>query len=431
MFSVRSEKSQIRVLLFSLVVAVFLISAGISLYYGDGFLLGTYEKLNNDDVKYVHAAELLLSDGTLAYNSGKLPSVFIMPGLPFLLAGFRLILERSEAIMAFRLFQCILQAASVYLIFGLAREMFKSSRVALAAATLSALYIPDYYSSGTVLTETTFKFLLLLLIGLTISAVRTKQVGYYVAVGVCWAAVTYFKPQSALYPAIIAVLWFTARYSWKEILKYGSILAITFCMLLSPWWIRNMLTFGEPILLTKSAGNPFLLGTLIYYGAPSQKFYEQYPEYTSTLFKGSDAEDMLAGKRILRYGLTNKPLRYVSWYTVEKFYLLFSKPFYWKPILGLNNLTVKVWHLFLFFSGVVGFAISLRRRKFVQLLPLFLTLGYFSAVYLPFITFSRYGYPLMPIFLMYAAYAGVEVTDSFRQRSSRQNRNERGIIEQG
>lgn len=416
MFSIRTETPRIRTALISLVVAVFVIASAIVLYYGDGFLLGSYEKLNNDDVKYVHAAEVLISEGTLVYNSKDQPSTFIMPGLPFLIAAFRLFLERSEAVMAFRLFQCALQAASVYLLFIVARDSFKSSRIALGAAALSALYLPDYYSSGVVLTETPFKFLLLLTAVFTIKAIRDKRMSTYVALGICWAAMTYLKPQSALFPAVIAVLWLFQRYTWKEMLKFGSILVVTFCLLLSPWWIRNLVTFKEPILLTRSAGNPFLLGALIYNAMPPQGFLEQYPEYKTQLFQGSSDTELLAGKRLVRYGFTHHPLRYLSWYTVEKFYLLFDRPFYWRTLLGLPELPVRIVHLGFFFTGVAGIILALVKRRFIQLLPLLLLLGYFSAVYLPFVTFSRYGYPLMPIFLMFAAYAGAEAIRYRRTR---------------
>lgn len=416
MFSLRSESKGIRTTLIGLIVAVFLMASAIVLYYGDGFLLGTYEKLNNDDVKYVHAAEFLISDGTLVYNSGDQPSTFIMPGLPIMVAAFRLFLERSEAVMAFRLFQCALQAASVYLLFIVARDLFRSSRIALGAAVLSALYLPDYYSSGVVLTETTFKFLLLLSAAFLIEAIRGKRMRTYVAVGICWAAMTYLKPQSALFPAVIGVLWLFHRYTLKEMLKFGSILAVTFCLLLSPWWIRNLVVFKEPILLTRSAGNPFLLGALIYNAMPPQGFLDQYPEYKIKLFQGSSNAELLAGKRLMKYGFTHHPLRYLSWYTVEKFYLLFDRPFYWRPLLGLPELPVKIVHLGIFYTGAAGIILSLFRRKFVQLLLPLLLLGYFSAVYLPFVTFTRYGYPLMPIILMFASYAGTEFIRYKRER---------------
>lgn len=67
---------------------VFLVASAIVIVYHDYFWLGDFVRLNNDDVKYVHSARILLNEGTLAYNSGDAPSTFIMPGVPLVLAGF-------------------------------------------------------------------------------------------------------------------------------------------------------------------------------------------------------------------------------------------------------------------------------------------------------------------------------------------------------
>lgn len=415
LFSLRAETRRTRLFLYVVCAFVFLLGAAVCLYYGDGFLLGTYAQLNNDDVKYVRSAELLLQKGVLAYNSGEQPSVFIMPGLPLLLAPFRYFLNRTEAVMAFRLFQCLIQAASVYLLFLLGRQFF-GSRSGKLAALLGALYVPGYYSSGTVLTETVFTFLLLLTTLFAVGAIRTKRMPLYAAVAVGWAAMTYFKPQCVLYPAIIGVLWLVARYSWREMLRFGLLMATVFCLLLSPWWIRNAVTFDKPILLTQSSGNPLLLGTFIYFGAPSAGFFEQYPQYKDNLVSDFDAVNKETALRIIRYGFTHQPLRYLSWYTVEKTWLLFQQPFYWKEILGLPKLAVAIGHQLYFWAGLAGIALALVRRRGKALLPLFLTIGYFIGVYLPFVTFTRYGFPLMPFLILFAA-GFVEAAVSFRKKA--------------
>jgi len=421
LFSLRHESRRTRLALLGLAAFVFLLGAAICLYYGDGFLLGSYAKLNNDDVKYIRSAEFLLNHGVLTYNSGDQPTVFIMPGLPVLLAMFRFFLDRSDAIMAFRLFQCALQAASVYLVFLLGRQFF-SSRSAKIAAVLSTLYIPSYYASGAILTESVFTFLLLLTTLFAVGAVRSNKLGLYLAVGIGWAAMTYLKPQCLLYPAIIAILWLMARYSWRQMARFAAVLAVTFCLLLSPWWVRNYHSFSKPILLTQSSGNPLLLGTFIYYGAPSAGFFKQYPQYKDNLVSPSDEVNKETGLRIIRYGFTHEPLRYMSWYTVEKSWLLFWQPFYWKEILGLPKLAVQIWHQLYVVLGIGGVILSLVRRKWKALLPLFLTMGYFIGVYLPFVTFSRYGYPLMPFITLFAAYSLETIAHPLRMKLGLQRR---------
>ncbi|MEO3947729.1 glycosyltransferase family 39 protein [Gorillibacterium sp. CAU 1737] len=409
LFSLHEESKAQRTTLHLLAAFVFVLGAIICLAYGDSLLLGNYAQMNNDDVKYIRSAEILLSHGMLTYHNPDQPTAFIMPGLPLLVAFFRSFLGRDEAVMAFRLFQCVLQAGSVYLIYLLSRQFF-SRKVAMIAAVLAALYVPSYYASAVVLTETTFTFLLLLSTLLTVGAVRTKKWSLYGIIGVLWAFMTYLKPQSLLFPAILFILWLVTRHSWRDMLRFGVLMAMIFVLLLSPWWIRNERTFGEPILLTESSGNPLLLGTFIYYGAPSEGFFVQYPQYRDNLVSQSDRANQETAIRIIRYGFTHQPFKYLLWYLVEKPAEFFRKPFYWEPILGLSKMTVRVYHYLYVALGLIGVIHTFFSGKWKRLVPLYLVIGYFMGVYIPFVVFSRYGYPLMLMLMpliAYGAHTGV------------------------
>lgn len=91
LFNLSQESRPVKIALLVTILFVFAISAASVLVYGDHFLLGSYEKLNNDDVKYVNSAKILLNKHTLAYNSGESPSSFIMPGMPLVLSGLMLV----------------------------------------------------------------------------------------------------------------------------------------------------------------------------------------------------------------------------------------------------------------------------------------------------------------------------------------------------
>src|ERR1700730_18537182 len=122
MFSMKYESRRTKLWLAIMMAFVLVVSLGVVLFYGDHFLLGSYEKLNNDDVKYVNSAKILLNNHTLAYNSGKSPSAFIMPGVPLILSGLMLIFGQNDAaVMAYRVLQAMLQAGSIFLLFVLAR----------------------------------------------------------------------------------------------------------------------------------------------------------------------------------------------------------------------------------------------------------------------------------------------------------------------
>lgn len=400
---------------------VLLVHVTSVLVLGDHFLLGSYEKRDNDDVKYVYAAQVLLQDHTLVYNSGDLPTNFIMPTIPVMLSGSIAILDRDAGVMAFRLLQCLMQSFSIYLLFILARSVF-NSRVGLVAIILAACYIPDLFASGAILTESTFKVLLLLLLCSTIFAIRKSTALAYVWVGIMLGLACYVKPQSALFPICLLILWLVHRYSWKDIVKYTAIVGVCSMALLSPWWIRNYVQFHEFIPFTKSTGNPMLLGALVKRGMPPKGFFEQYPEYKDNkLFGPNDTAQKIAAQRLIAYSFKHTPIAYTYWFTAGKTYYLFSAPFYSRPVPGLPRPAINVLHWLYVLAGFVGLVLLLALKRMKQTLPVLLPFLYYWFIHLPFITFGRYGYPLVSLLIIFAA-AGIVLIAERRKRMSNGSR---------
>ncbi len=402
----------------AVMAAVLLANAAVVLWRGDHFLLGSYEKRNNDDVKYIYAAQMLVERHTLVYNSGGAPTDFIMPAIPLMLSGFMAFLDRDGAVTAFRLLQCLMQTASVYLVFVAARALL-GTRTALLAALLSACYVPDLFASGAILTESTFKLLFLLLVCGTLYALKSGTGAAWALVGILLGLACYVKPQSCLYPLCLFLIWLAHKYGWRQFVKCTAIVGVSSLLLLTPWWVRNYADFRAFIPFTNSSGNPMLLGALIKRQAPPQGFFEQYPEYAGNrLFAGSNSWEKKAAKRLIAYGFTHDPLRYAYWFTVGKTIGLFEGPFYSKPVPGLPRPAVVTLHVMYVIAGFAGIAASLAQRRFKQLMPLLLPFLYFWFIHLPFVTFGRYGYPLMWILTIFAASALGSLADWIRRRRS-------------
>jgi 4-amino-4-deoxy-L-arabinose transferase-like glycosyltransferase len=62
----------------------------------------------------------------------------MMPGLSYVLAFFMMIFGKLEGITAFRVFQAIIQTASLVLVFLIARKLF-NSKVGIIAVIISFL----------------------------------------------------------------------------------------------------------------------------------------------------------------------------------------------------------------------------------------------------------------------------------------------------
>ncbi|MCJ8014420.1 glycosyltransferase family 39 protein [Paenibacillus sp. KQZ6P-2] len=410
------EEASTRRFLLIVSSAVFILSVIVVLVHGDRLLLGDPLKLNNDDVKYIHSARVLLQEGTLVYNSGDKPSAFIMPGLPILLSGFMAIFgEEHGGVTAFRIFQSLLQALCIFPVYHIARYTF-NHRVAVISTVLVALYLPDYFTSGSVLTEGTYRTIILLLLCAMITALHSRKTSWYIVVGLLTAASAYFKPQASLFPCMMLFLWLAYRYSFKEIVRFTATILAAYIVLLLPWWIRNVFTFGHFILFTSSAGSPFLLGTRMNYQLPSAGFFAAYPQYDpKTIFMGSDSDAIAKGLDILKYGLVHDPLKYIYHYTIGRFYSLYLVPFYLHDIFSIRKAVVWTIQIVIVSAGLVGMVWACIRKNWKPLLPVLLTIAYFTAIHLPFVAMSRYGYPMTFIFVMFASYAIAQALSAFQK----------------
>ncbi|WP_052304309.1 glycosyltransferase family 39 protein [Desulfosporosinus orientis] len=178
MFSIESEENSIKNSL--IVVEILFLTAAIFsvIKYGDSFLLGSLEKFDNDDVKYIRSVWNYMDIGIISCENIKEPTVYMMPGLTIILSFFMITFGKIDGLTAFRIFQAILQGASIYLIFLIGRKVF-GSKTALIACILDALYVVEIFAANTILTECTFKFLLLLLVYISIWAVETRSLKLY------------------------------------------------------------------------------------------------------------------------------------------------------------------------------------------------------------------------------------------------------------
>lgn len=389
-------------------VLVFItISLGIlaNLHYGHYFLLGDLQKLNNDDVRYLNTAKVLLEQGTLIYY-GTDPTVFIMPGYPlFLVVIMKIFGTGDTGIIAVRGAQAILQGASLYVLYFLTKEIF-NRRVAIIASIITTLYIPEYITANLILTEVLYKFLFIILFYFAIIAIKENKMSYYIITSILWASLCLVRPNAAVFPVLIIVGWILSKYNILEMIKYTFVAFIIFVLMFSPWWIRNFKITGHFVLFTESSANPKLQGALIKDKDPS--FSEDIPaEYKYKEYRNGnylkEEEQKKLGDYIRKKGFEENFIKYAKWYTIGKVKELYKEPYCWKPIFRVEESSVGRYHIFILVTSILGFiAMIVRREKKSILLITLLIIS--TIVYCPFVTFSRYGYPNMFMLIMAAAY---------------------------
>ncbi|ADY56684.1 dolichyl-phosphate-mannose-protein mannosyltransferase family protein [Syntrophobotulus glycolicus DSM 8271] len=382
-----------------LIIFVYALLQFTAIYlYGDSWYLGNFETMNNDDVKYIRSAWTLLQDHRLVYHDVNEPTVFIMPGYPFVLAFFMKIFGYTAGLTAVRVFQGILQIVSLCIIYCICQELF-NKKTAQTAITLYLLYFPNIVGAVLILTETVFTFLLILLVYISMKALQSKEKKYYLLGGTILGLAVLVRPTILLFPIVILVMWIYLNYSIKEMLARSLLVACLLIMVLSPWWIRNYLEFSRFIPLTASSGNPFLQGTFVHYDQ-SEGFIYDCPDDAIE----RDKSELEAGKQRLRENFRKNPVLYIYWYTLGKTVFLWAMPFYPFDLFGIPLAIMVICHVILLILAVRSMVRMLKSNdKNKLLLLLFGVIAYVNLVHLPYFTYSRYAYPVMSLIIIFAA----------------------------
>ena len=207
------------------------------------------------------------------------------------------------------------------------------------------------------------------------------------------------RPTVALLGVVLYALDLAENRDWRFALN-SLIALLAFCLVMSPWWIRNRVVLGETVLLATQTGNPFLRGT---------DPWDPYDKIGPSILEGVAEEDMQrVGVERVKAGLRDDPATYVTWYTVGKWWYLWRMPWYEATLFS------KVLHwVFVVGLGWVGAIAGLFDRR-VRLLAL--TVVVMTVAQLAFIPITRYMYPLTAVAMVLAAWVVSSAWERFEAR---------------
>ncbi|HHY23177.1 MAG TPA: glycosyltransferase family 39 protein [Clostridiaceae bacterium] len=383
---------------FCLLILFILVSFSIKLYLI--FTEGNNLTLFSDDLNYVKSAVAMVKKGIFVFWEYNEPTVFITPVYPFFLAAiFKIFGYGFTGFQIARIAQAVLSSITIVLVFYTAELLF-NRKTALISSFLVSFYFPNIVTTGYFLTETLFTTLLILLLYLSIRYSSTLKISQFIVLGIVWVIATLCRPTIALYPLIFfPYLFIYRKINITKAIKLGISMAITFVIIISPWWIRNYREYGMFIPLAASSGNPMLQGTYIN--------YEQTPENIVYYKLGKNAletnqnEVETAKKRMIE-GFKNDFWRYLKWYTIDKTLLFWRTGFYWREFLGVNQYQVILFH-YIILLGFIGMFIALLSEFTKYILPIGL-IAYFNVVHCYYMAIDRYAFPLLPILSIFTGY---------------------------
>ena len=376
----------------------------LGLYYRIIFCLnvqfeGMYEgsPYTHDEYHYIQMAKNLLEDGRYGYWGGH--DAYVTPGYPLFMTGVMSVFGTGEGgILAVKIAQALMSAASVYLVFLLCMRLTKKMSASLIAATFMSMYPPLMLYSRYLLTETPYIFFILLYFNVQLWAFDKKK-PYHAIAGALFGLTVLVRPMVVVLLPLPYIFRFFTRKGKEDrraLLISFAYFAGAVVLVMAPWWIRNLVTLNKFIPLATQA-NPFYAGVV--------RDYKNLPASSSEF---SD------GLRLLWRELTTHPLTTIKWYTIGKLDILFSKPAYSLPS-GVSYLTslVNPIHVFLVSLGALGTVAGLLNRR-TRMVAVYLFV--YIALSLLFIPTSRFGLQYMPFLAVFAGWASTLCFD--RARSS-------------
>ena len=353
----------------------------------------------------------------------------------------------GDDILTVRRVQALFGAISCVLIMKAAGNLF-GKRSGMLAGLILAFYAPSIFLESLIQKSILDLFFLSLLLFLFTQSLRSRNPSYWLGVGIatgalcltrenalvlipilgCWIVLGNSKRiglQSRTFTQILPV----NRFVWMAAMGMG------LCLTLGPVVLRNYTIGGHLHLTTSQLGPNFFIGNNANANGTYQPLVPgrgdaKYEQQDAIRLAEAEAGHSLSPKQVSQHFLS-KSVSYIkseplSWLgligmkaamTFNAMEIIDTEDQYtvadWSPVLRVTNV---VFH----FGTLVPLAILglvVTRRKWQSLWLLYLISGAFALTVVAFFVFGRYRYPLVPVFIIFAAPAILFLEEEIRTRN--------------
>ncbi len=286
------------------------------------------------------------------------------------------------------------------------RRLFYTPGAGLIAAGIAALYPFFLYFQGLLLSETLFNtFFLAGIAALFWWRERGMRVDHALVVAsICFVAATMTKATLTILPPFLltATAWL-AGASWRRVIAIFGAAACLYGVLMSPWWIRNAAIFHAFVPFATNGAQNLYLGN-----NPRNR--------DAGVDWRTDADPAVVAKLS---AIPDEVQRQQAYFKTALDYIV-ANPGTFIRAAGLKF--VRLWNvvpnapefrnaLYSMISAasfgpillLAAFCAFRQRRQWRLLAPLYLTIGYFTCVYMVTIASLRYRLPIEPLLIMLAA----------------------------
>jgi 4-amino-4-deoxy-L-arabinose transferase-like glycosyltransferase len=385
----------------------FLLRMGFALMLGERF----YQA---DEGGYMLFARSIAEHGVFGENGAPRVGTPLAPtlfGVSYYFGGVRLA----------RLVQALVSALTVVGIGRLTLRASKSEAASVIAMGIAAIYPFFVYYSGMLLSETLYVACSVFALWATLETLgdRGRELRWAGAAGLLWAAAgltrTEGVPIALFMWLFLAGLCWRRRYSWSAL---GVIVLLWVVPLLS-WAARNRPHVGK-FTLDLHGGMTMLHGTLLYDIDQMDTAYSQQAFELTRIHKKGDAmteadRDAYFMHEALLFMRNNPGTVLRQW--VQKgvafwrFYPRLNKVYpdtaTAQPNVGASRRMMTIVSLLFEPALILGgfWGMWLMRRRFWEIFPLYWMVLATFGVHVIVVSQMRYRLPVMPVMILFAAYA--------------------------
>ncbi len=398
-----------------------------------GFVVETHvpDPIRADAAHYAQYARNLQEHGTFSLDPGPHPKSdsFRSPGYPVFVLLHRLAVGDAKMYDAVRLSQAVLDSVSVLLAFLLARRLLPFGG-ALAVATLTALSPHLVANTGYLLTETLTTFALALALLALLRVLSGGDRGVVCGLAFVVATLT----NEALTPLPYVLAWLAWRRlpgaSGANVRRALRVVVVLCALAHVGWGVRNAVAVGPDA----PRGSSRALQTLSHGTYPDFIFADprfRYMPYRDDPEQPRYGEDLGHFARVFAARVAERPLRYASWYALEKPFYVWgfdglqatrdiytyepSQALYERHAVAGVTLTLMRWlHWPLVAVAGIGLVVLRRRRRdreaqTLQMAMLGACLLFGTLLGTVFAPWPRYVIPMRPALFVVAVFGALAI----------------------
>ncbi len=389
---------------------------------------------DSPSVRYPMGDSLAYHEAALGVLAGEWPGEHVFyqdPLYPYFLAGlYRVFGPGSPGVL---LAQALLGAATVLLVYRVARRLF-GPREALLAGAVAAVYPVFLFYDALLLKVSLSLFLLTLALDLLLWADAGGGARAWLSAGFATGLATLTRGNYLVFlPVLLAWVWLSRPTGAPRRARAAGGVALGLGLAIAPVTLHNFAASGDVVLVTSQAGQNFYIGnhrgnaTGIYKAPPFVRAHAHHEEEDFRAEAERRTGRSLSPGELSRYWLREglaeiraDPAHFAR-HTLRKLRLLgndFEVPdnqsfgFFRDHVSPLLRLPLPGFGAVLPLA-LCGMAFAWRQRSARLLL---LLVGVYAATLVVFYDLSRYRVPLVPVLLVFAAHAVFGIASRVRAR---------------